>query len=300
MNIIGLDFFNDLSPVASLNDVGSGFDSIRIQNAEFDDLLVSRSVTPYGTIKIPTDWDNATVLHAQFNGDLGAGNVNYQAKIIDKMRVKRRKVGETKWISLYEHPIRKADDFQFAFVDRFAKVGEYEYCIVPIINGTEQNYISKKITSYFDGIILCDKEQSYKTIADESISSVTRNRPNNIVTTLENKYPYVVYNGSTNYESGSASGLFVEIDWNERKMKLDEIPVYSQKVMNFMMNGRPKILKAFDGRMWMVDITGSPSASVGNHPNQISISFEFTEIGHAESSSDLCNNSFIDVNVERS
>ena len=49
--------------------------------------------------------------------------------------------------------------------------------------------------------------------------------------------------------------------------------------MHFLTNGQPKILKSFDGRIWMVDITGDPTATVQNHPDQVSISFNFTEIG---------------------
>lgn len=300
MNIIGYDFYVDDSALITSGEYEKGFNRIKLQNGTFDDILVSDSLEHYGAADIPVDWDSNTVLHAQFNGNAIAGNIDYKAEVIDCMRLKRREVGTTQWLTVYEVPISSPDDFQFAFIDRYAKCADYEYCVVPVIGNTEQGYMSEMITSKFDGIVICDTEKSYKTIADNSVASVNRNRPNNVVTTLENKYPYVIYNGQADYETGTVQGLFVEVDWKAKRLKLENITRYSHEVLAFLQNSRPKILKTFDGRIWMIDVTGTPTATPGSAYNQITISFEWTEIGSAESSTDLYNNAFIDVNVERS
>ena len=71
-------------------------------------------------------------------------------------------------------------------------------------------------------------------------------------------------------------------------------------ILDFLCDGNPKILKHEDGRMWMVQITGTPSESESPHPDFPTTSFEWVEIGSAESSTMLYSNNFIDVNVEGS
>lgn len=177
---------------------------------------------------------------------------------------------------------------------------ERGHAVVPLINNVEMNYTIGTVYSDFDGIIICDSNESYQTVADESIQTVTRRNPASIIEPLDSVYPYVIYNGNTNYDTGTVQGLFVEIDWDKKVFKTKSSFMLRDTVMHFLTNGQPKILKSFDGRIWMVDITGDPTATVQNHPDQVSISFNFTEIGDTYSTTDMYNNGLTDINREGS
>ena len=200
-----------------------------------------------------------------------------------------------------EFPIKETSDFTFTYVDRYARARtEYEYAVVPLINNVEMNYTIGTVYSDFDGIIICDSNESYQTVADESIQTVTRRNPASIIEPLDSVYPYVIHNGNTNYDTGTVQGLFVEIDWDKKVFKTKSSFMLRDTVMRFLTNGQPKILKSFDGRIWMVDITSDPTATVQNHPDQVSISFNFTEIGDTYSTTDMYNNGLTDINREGS
>lgn len=299
MNILGYNFYSDDDTFLPYCDLTEVLDHIVLQNGVFDEIMATQDLLDYTKPLLDT-WDSSTILHAFFDDSLLAGSMHHSVDVITSVRLKRRKVGEEQWMTIYESVIKSVEDFTFTYVDRYAAYGDYEYCVVPCIGDAEQSYSIVTVESRFDGIILCDKNVAFQSIADASIGTVSRNRPSAVVTTLENKYPFVVYNGSSNYESGSVSGIFAEIDWEKKQFKIDNIPLYSKTVMDFLTNGSPKILKKRDGRIWMVDIVGTPSASVDGHPNKIVMNFEFVEIGDTNSSTDMYDNNFIDVNIERS
>ena len=54
---------------------------------------------------------------------------------------------------------------------------------------------------------------------------------------------------------------------------------FRSDIMDFLMNGRPKILKWDDGRIWLISVTGSPTDSRVDHELVREISFQFAEIG---------------------
>ena len=65
-----------------------------------------------------------------------------------------------------------------------------------------------------------------------------------------------------------------------------------------MNDGKPKIMKLSDGRIWMISTTDGLTEDNGEVEHYVHHSFNWVEIGDPESSSDLYNNNFIDVNLE--
>ena len=301
MELLGFSTYSGADSMTPLPPKTYQITSVRLENGAYDDLLFTTNVVDFGK-PIKDEWGNHTVIYAKFDNNLRAGNLAYRADTVSMVRVKRREQGESMdWITIKEVPITGVEDFSFVFVDRYARARtNYEYAVVPIINNIEMEYTIGTVYSNFDGIIVCDKENTYQTVADESIQSITRRNPSNIAETLDSKYPYVFYNGNTNYDTGSVQGLFVEIDWDRKIFKTASSFKYRDRVLAFLTNHEPKILKSFDGRIWMVDITGDPTAAVQNHPDQVSISFNFTEIGDVNSTNDMYYNGFIDLNREGS
>ena len=271
--------------------------SATIKNGIYDELYVTKNISKDYSTEIDSEWDFDTYMYANFNGDLHAGNISFVFEQVSSLRVKRRKVGTFDWITLFEIPIQAVEDFNFERFDRFARSGmSYEYAVIPIIGGIETGLIINNVESNFEGMYIIEDGKTYSTILDVEISA-NKNTPNAVVNTLNRKYPYFVKNGVNNYYSGSAIALFLNKDTDG-----DFVPKYdwqyNDNILEFLGNGKVKILKHEDGRMWMVNITGNVKEQSDGHPDKKMVSFEWVEVGNAESSHELYDNGFIDVDYE--
>jgi hypothetical protein len=275
--------------------------SIKIQNGEFDTLYASKEITSEPTTTIPTTWDYDTILNAPFNGNLNAGNVDFVIEQISAVRIRRREVGSYNWMTLYEIPINVESDFNFELFDYFAKSNTtYEYAIVPIISGVEGNYNTNTVTSEFNGIFICEKDRAYSTDLEAYIDTVQRNQQVVNIEPIGRKYPYVIKNGLTNYDSGTVKGFFVEIDPVTCQIKTMEGFAYRKEFNDFLVNGQPKILKDYSGRMFLISVVDKPNNNINGHRNFIITSFNWVEIGDYESSTDLFNAGLIDQDYDGS
>lgn len=274
--------------------------SVTLLDAVYDELYLTKNANYAYTADIQQTWDFDTILHALFDGNLHAGNVDFTVDQVSKIRIKRRKMNSYEWITLFEVPIQSIEDFNFERIDRYARSNqEYEYALVPVLGDAEGNLNTNSITSSFEGIYLMEKELGYGSRL-EVTTTVQKNRPSAVVNTLGRKMPYVVTNGLNNYYSGQVSTIFVDQDAQTCDLDIEHGWIYRDSILDFLCDGNPKILKHEDGRMWMVQITGTPSESESPHPDFPTTSFEWVEIGSAESSTMLYSNNFIDVNVEGS
>lgn len=273
---------------------------VKLTKAVFDEILISKNVTNEYSNIIEQAWDFDTILHALFDGNLHAGNVDFTVEQVSKIRIKRRKKNSYDWITLFEVPIEKVEDFDFERIDRYARSNqEYEYALVPVIGNAEGNLNINSIYSEFEGIYLVEKNLGYGSAIETSIST-QKNRPTTVVNTLGRRTPYVITNGKNNYYSGQVSAIYVNQNPDTCEMETESGWQYREAIMEFLCDGKPKILKSDDGRIWMVNVVGSPSESENPHPLYPTTSFEWVEIGDIESSTMLYENNFIDVNVEGS
>lgn len=270
--------------------------NVKVFKGIFDRLFITRNTSNID-LEFP-GWDYDTILDAKFDGDLTAGNISYMIDQIDSIRVKRKRFDDYSWITLYEIPIHGTEDLYFERYDRYAANGvRYEYALVPVI-GLQEGYINKnEITPEFDGCFIYEKENGYVTDLDITKGTITRNKETSIVTTLSGKYPYVINNGAANYDSGNFSMMFLPKDETKEYTNVGAY-AYREQIKEFLNDGHPKILKLTDGRVWMIMIVNSISEDNGTIEGYVHTSFNWVEIGDPESSSDLYNNNFIDVNLE--
>lgn len=275
----------------------SSIDSFKIKNGIYDDLYISKNTNRIYETTIPTVWNFDSLLYATFENSLNAGNVDFTLDQVSSIRIKRREKGTFNWITLFEIIISDENDFYFEKFDRYARSNiEYEYASIPVLNGVEGLSYNNSVLSEFEGLAIIEKEVAFKTILEVNLQS-QKNRPNTIVNTIDRKFPFVVSNGMNNYYSGSANGLFVETDYTTGQFKTENGWAYRDQLMEFLQNGKPKILKHYDGRMWLVAIVGDPSEQVDGHPDKVITYFEWVEVGDCNSSRDLYDNNFIDVDV---
>lgn len=238
-------------------------------------------------------WDFYTKFYANFENSLHAGNIEFSASTVSNILIKRRKSGTYNWITLFSIPIIDNSSFIFERFDYLARGNtEYDYAIVPVINGIEGNINQNSVKSDFNDYYLLDKENVYN-IGIETELSLVRNRNSSVINTLGKKKPYVIYNGNNNYYSGSFKCMFLRK--NNCELDVENSWEYREKVDEFLTNGQPKIFKDWEGRMYIIDVVDSIQHSPDGHYQKIVSEFNFVEVGDPENQIDLYENNLIDV-----
>lgn len=271
-------------------------EALIVEHGIFDQLYVTRATEDQNE-DFPS-WDYDTIMNAVFNGDLRGGNIVYMINQISSIRIKRRRTGSYKWITLFDIPINVPDDLEFERYDRYAANGvSYEYALVPVIDNKE-GYVNKNsITPRFVGCYLFEKDNGYSTDLEFTKGTITRNHQTNVITTLGNKYPFVINNGIADYDSGQFTMMFLPKD-TTGDYTTENAYQYREEIKAFLNDGKPKIMKVTDGRIWMVCTTDGVSEDNDSIEGYVHHSFSWVEVGDPESSSDLYDNNFIDCNVE--
>lgn len=280
---------NALDPSPMTNDV---FTTTTIKGGIFDHWNVNKDVaSPYDPT-IPTEWTPTTIMDASFDGDLIAGNMDYLLSQISGFRVKRRKTTDFNWVTLAYIPMDE-DKKQVVYNDNFAVNGEeYEYALVPVLGNTEGNYISDTIGAKFDGVFICDQETIYRFYAGANYGTTQRVHKVGVFEPYGRRYPVVVSNALTNYDTGSFSATILPSDYM-RTGNLDSATMTKERkeLVDFLTNKRAKILKDNNGNCWLIIITSSPSIAYqkGSFMAIADVGADYAEIGDANSQSDLYN-----------
>ena len=255
---------------------------ISLTNGIYDHLYVGKNIDEEVDVT-NNSWTEDTLLSAPFDENLDAGNSGFSLRNTDTVIVKRREKGTVDWITIFVKPIKYIEDFKFIFFDRYAKGNtEYEYILCSTCNGIENSYVIKEVYSKFHGFFVVDSNNSYGTFFNVDGGDTQRNAAGEAIPLLNNKYAKVVRNNIANYDTGTASGVFIKtnrIGEDRCNMDLPGSNKFRADIMEFLMNGKPKILKWDDGRIWLISVTGSPTDSKKDHDTVREISFQFAEIG---------------------
>lgn len=245
---LGCDILND-STSFNYKGFNSKLSSFSVKNAIFDKVYLSSNCNDYK--KTDIEWNSDVLVFATFDSkNLEGGNIGDLGPKLQSMQLKRREVGSSKWTSLAGYLITDLDNLNFAFADYFARGRDtkYEYSVTYVLkDGTELPYISASAVSDFYGAVISDGVISYHIFLDPKITSVTRNRESNVVTTLNSRYPYVFFGSEANYDSGTFSGTII------KRIGCDNWDIansyqYREDYVDWLTNGQAKILKIEDGR----------------------------------------------------
>lgn len=269
----------------------SGLNYIQTQNAIFESLEVTSDVTSQYITEIPSEWTFYDIMFANFEGNLNAGNV---ANVLDKItsiKIKRREYGTFDWITLYEQDVDgKVGNLSFVFEDYFAKADtRYEYAWIPVINGVEGDYMIKDVLSKFAGVFVADKDSIYKFEANVNFDTMQRVQRIGVFEPFGRQYPVYVSNALTNYNNGTFNATLIGDYTSTGKLSRKEMVEERDKVLDFLTNKKPKVIKDYNGNIWLVIVVDNPSVTFdANWGNGIaSVSFQWGEIGNAEKEEDL-------------
>lgn len=280
---------NALDPSPMTNDI---FTTTSIKSGIFDHWNVTKDVASDYSPDIPEGWNPLTIMDANFNGDLNAGNLDYLLSQISGFRIKRRKTTDFNWVTLAYIPM-DAEREQVLYNDNFAVSGtEYEYALVPILGNTEGNYITETIGAKFDGVFICDQDTIYKFYAGARYGASERVQKVGVFEPYGRKYPVVVSNALTNYETGSFGATILPSDYmRDGDVDRQAIVRERKELVDFLTNKRAKILKDWNGQIWMILTTSNPSISYveGSGMGIADVAASYVEIGDPNNQTDLYN-----------
>lgn len=293
IGFVGLDLFRGPNALATGTSAVGTVNRVRIANAIFDHLNVSANTSDKFSTEIPTEWVSGTYMNASFNGgNTNAGNFKLNIAGLQKIKIKRRLVGSTEWILLTTIDINgDTDKLEFAYPDTLtASNTEYEYAFVPVINGAEGDYITSSIVTKFNGVFIGDEQTTYRFLYDVEFGTLARNSPTGTFEPLGRKYPVIVSNGSLSYDTGSFTGDVINDDYEDTGVLDSQAIVAKRKALeDFLAHHSPKILKDWNGNIWLCMITGKITSTFlnGSSLRVPKLTAEWTEIGDANSVTDL-------------
>lgn len=297
--MIGICGYNLCHDIDSLNIMPTNLVAItnaKIENGIYDEVSITKDTTFAYTTTIP-DFDNSTILQCKFENTLGAGNTGLTMNQINGLRLKRRKIGTSDWIQVAEDiPVISYEDLTVTIKDRYcASLQEYEWAFIPMLDGVEGNYIVSTLTTNFDGIFICDSNTMYKLYEGVSYGSMAINRQIGTLLPIGGKYPIVVSNSDTLYKSGSVSGTVFQDDFSEtRQIDRNKIVERTNALSDFFNNGEPKIIKDWNGNVWLVVILNSSVDYVSTMGmGVVSVTGNWVEQGDPENETDLSENGLI-------
>ena len=231
------------------------------------------------------------------------GNIELSYHIpITNLLVKRQDVDDVSggWLTLYSQPISQASDMDFTFIDFLNQYGKtYKYALVPLLTQTQSGVeveveggytVSNEVQSVFDGVFIADSTGSQKCKANVGYGNVDMNQVVGSITPIGAKYPIIVTNSHNQYHNGSISGTIVPDDYyfNGNLSRIDMVNKRNE-LEQFLTNKRVKVIKDWNGNIWLVMIAGNVSCTFNNNYGMgiVSFSTNWTEVGDPTNQQDL-------------
>jgi hypothetical protein len=293
----GYNFVDDISAVDPFVTNINNLNSATIQNGIFDHFNLTADVTSTYSSTIPTAWDYLTLMDANFNGTINAGNSGFVLETLSGFKIKRRKITDFTWLDLAFIPITDLSQLEFSFQDNLAaSLQDYEYAFVPVISGVEGNYITNTISTTFNGVFICDLDTIYRFYAGVQYGSTEQVQKIGVFEPLGLQYPVVVSNALLNYQKGQVSGTVLNSTF-ATTAQIDRLAIVQERkaLLEFLTNKKAKILKDWNGNSYLMIISGSPTTAYNNSYGQgiMDVGFDYVELGDSNTQSDLYNSGII-------
>ena len=282
---------------------------------EFTDYLSANPLTVVYKLATPLTYQltptQVQTLLGQNNVWSDAGEVEVAYNIpITNLLVKRQDVADVSgdWLTLHSQPITQASDMDFTFIDFTNQYGKtYKYALVPLLTQTQSGVeveveggytVSDEVQSVFDGVFIVDSTGSQKCKANVGYGNVDMNQAVGTITPIGAKYPVVITNSKNQYHNGSIYGTIVPDDYyfNGNLSRIDMVNKRDE-LEQFLTNKRAKIIKDWNGKIWLVMIMDNVSCTFNNNYGMGIVNFNtnWVEVGDPTNQQDLQATGLINV-----
>lgn len=301
--IIGYNFYGEKDNLIYKTDVyHPSYDKIALQNLTIDELFVDEDITIPCTTNKPTGWNYRTVINAKFQNSLEGGSIQANNFRIEKIQIQRREVDEVEWQSIGEIIYNPNKRTLYELIDKNIQNNfKYQYSLLPVAASVLGNRItSKEILADFEGVFISDKNNNYRLLYNINTNPIQHNMSNTTFEPLNAQFPIIV-DGNLNYRSGGIKALFISTETSNKngKINIKSEKLSRSRLMNFLKNKKPKVLRQDNGEIMLIRIVGSPQEEhVDNLSGIAYINFNFVEIGNMDSETLKANDILISVGDE--
>ena len=279
--------------------------NVRLENAIVREFYVTHDVSQVSYYTDLPAWDNYTIMRADFDNNLRAGNVDWLLSSVNRIKIKRRKVGAgEQYITLYVQHIETEYDLSFYYRDYYVPSGyQYEYAMVPCVNDNEQTYFTTIVKTYFDGLFISDNHKTMKLYSNYLIGASADNILLGLIQPYQHVYPTIIKNPYVCYRTVTLQGDVLGLDENTcQTFELTNetrpnIVDQKREWDKFLCDGHAKIIKDWNGNIILCRITTAPSYTYDQRSgnSKPTMTFGVTEVGEYDSQSDMYNHGLIDV-----
>lgn len=300
---------NNFLPPIIADDI---YNIVNLYCGEYDTLYIDNNNEPIFTdeegnsIDFPYTWQKTTVLFANFNENLNAGNTDFTTDNLDYILITRRECNSSDNLVYDAVDIIFANDFiknnGATIYDRFVQCNkEYDYRAIPVlIDGTEANTLiakyktDKEVT--WEGHYIFDGLSEWHCNLDTSLEW-TRETNVAFVNPIMSKYPRKVNMSQNNYDTISVKGTHLKVDCSQNSgFDIDATAEYNQTYDDFITSLRPKLIRDWTGRMWIAELNSTVNHPVNSHYQYIQTEHSFTEIADAKDYDELYKYGFTNYN----
>lgn len=315
-------FGNDINPIAdgllfgkdalTNNVVGIGtINVVEIGNCKGRYIYGSNDVTldPSKTLPIG-DWDVNTIMKADLAVNTQAGNMRAISREINALLIKRAELDAdnhriTEWINVFNIPIvgteaEKSELLSDIFVKDYLTKNNtnYAYSIVPLFvegdiirEGTpNEGETMLTVTSQFNGVFICSRDNFQKLYAEVSYDDMSTIQLTGVHETLGSTFPIVVANAQVHYHKSGVGGMILNKEFYDNdELNRSDLVKAREEFIEFITDKKPKIIKDWNGNIWLVMITDDVSYSFANNWGMGlgNAHFTWTELGIADNEDDL-------------
>ena len=166
-----------------------------------------------------------------------------------------------------------------------------------MLNEIEGNYITNSILSKFNGVFIGDRDSIYKLYYDVSYGTNKRNQSIGTFEPLGKQFPVIVANGLLSYETGTVSATILNEGYDKNGILDRKATVQTKDVLkDFLTNRKAKILKDWNGNIWLCIVTGSPQVTykTGSGMALANVGFNYVTLGDSNNQTDLYNSGIVE------
>lgn len=292
-----------LGKSALLNDLSSIGQITRMEmtGCMVNHLFVTSDTTSTPTTTIPVeDWGNDYIFNADYTESADGGNAHAVLDGLQRLLFKRRVKGDDrvdawKTILTYEvtDPAVAVEELRDLFIKDYLgrDYESYEYAIVPVVKkdgkiitatiDDAEEYPS--VDSKFEYTFISDGIKCYKLYANVGLGTATNQQLIGVHDPLGSQYPIVVSNSNINYMSGTLSGTVLNEEFYKGDYIFDRYKLVKarEELQEFLSNKKPKIIKDWNGNIWLVQISGTPTYTFNDEwgMGMADVSIPWVELG---------------------
>lgn len=264
---------------------------IMLTNGVFQMFDITNDISIKTEDNVLPQWTNDTVMNCNFDNNINAGNINYDIDTIKLLSITKqylnKDIEKGSRIPVFDKKVSLEKDLYFDINDNFipnTSLIKYSLSFIDKNGEILHSYeYDREISLYFNACFLSDRNESFKLYSAIQYSSNTQNIPISVQEPIGRKYPIVIKNAETNYESGEIKFSVLGENFEKtHRINREEVVLQKEKLINFLTNGKTKFFSDWNGNSKIISVSSSPSISYdSNYGNGVlSISFSYVEQGN--------------------